>query len=212
MTAIKICGLSEPATLDTALAAGATHVGFVFFPPSPRNVTPDRAASLAGRVPSQVKRVGVFVDPDDNLLETAIRAGRLDAVQLHGEEPPERLLHVKRRFGVQVWKAAPVRTRADIMDALAYRGAADLLLFDAKPPKSANLPGGNGIRFDWRLLEGMAIGMPWGLSGGLDPATVADAIGVTGAPLVDVSSGVEDAPGVKSPDKIKAFCKAVLER
>jgi phosphoribosylanthranilate isomerase len=212
VTLIKICGLTEPATLDAAVAAGCDHVGFVFFPRSPRHLDFDRAAGLAARVPGTVKRVGVFVDPDDGLLEIAIRAGRLDALQLHGEEPPARVADVKRRFGLEVWKAVPVRTRGDIEAARAYRGSADRLLFDAKAPKGADLPGGNGLRFDWRLLEGTSIGMPWGLSGGLDPASVADAIGATGAPLVDVSSGVEDAPGVKSADKIKAFIKAVRER
>jgi phosphoribosylanthranilate isomerase len=212
MTLVKICGLTEPATLDAAVAAGSDHVGFVFFPKSPRNLGFDQAAGLAARTPERIGRVGVFVDPDDGLLETAIRAGRLDAVQLHGEEPPARVADVKRRFGVEVWKAVPVRTRADIDAARAYRGSADRLLFDAKAPKGADLPGGNGLRFDWRLLEGARIGMPWGLSGGLDPASVADACRATGAPLVDVSSGVEDAPGVKSADKIRAFVKAVRER
>lgn len=212
MTLIKICGLTEPATLDVAVASGADYVGFVFFPKSPRNLGFDQAAGLASRTPSRVGRIGVFVDADDALLDTAIRAGRLDGVQLHGDEPPARVSDVKRRFGVDVWKAVPVRTRADIDGARAYRGSADRLLFDAKAPKGADLPGGNGLRFDWRLLEGASIGMSWGLSGGLDPTIVADALGATGAPLVDVSSGVEDAPGVKSADKIRAFVKAVRER
>jgi len=212
MTLVKICGLTEPATLDAAVAAGADHVGLVFFPRSPRHLSFDRAAGLAARVPDRVRRVGVFVDADDAFLETAVRAGRLDAVQLHGDEPPARAADVKRRFGIEVWKAVPVRTRADIDGARAYRGSADRLLFDAKAPKGADLPGGNGLRFDWRLLDGAAIGMAWGLSGGLDPESVADAIGATGAPLVDVSSGVEDAPGVKSAEKIGAFVRAVRER
>jgi len=211
MTAVKICGLSEPATLDAAVAAGTDMVGFVFFPPSPRHLSFERAAALAARVPARIGRVGVFVDPDDALLEAAVAAGRLTAIQLHGSEPPERAAAVKRRFGLETWKAASVRTRADITAAFAFAGAADRLLFDAKAPSSP-LPGGNGLRFDWRLLEGLAIPMAWGLSGGLDPANVADAIGATAAPLVDVSSGVEDAPGVKSAAKIEAFVKAVRER
>lgn len=211
MTRVKICGLSEPATLDAAVAAGTDLVGLVFFPPSPRHLSFERAAAVAARIPERIGRVGVFVDADDALLEAAIAAGRLTAVQLHGAEPPERAAAVKARFGVETWKAAAVRTRADITQAFHFAGAADRLLFDAKAPSSP-LPGGNGLRFDWRLLEGLAIPMAWGLSGGLDPANVAEAIGATGAPLVDVSSGVEDAPGVKSAAKIEAFVKAVRKR
>lgn len=211
MTLVKICGLSEPATLDAAVAAGADFVGLVFFPPSPRHLGFEAAAALASRVPARVGRVGVFVDPDDALVETAIRAARLTALQLHGASPT-RAAEAKRRFGLETWAAVPVATRRDVEGAAAWRGAADRLLFDAKAPKGASLPGGNAVRFDWRLLEGFDVGMPWGLAGGLDPASVAEAIGVTGAPLVDVSSGVEDAPGVKSADKIRAFVKAVRER
>jgi phosphoribosylanthranilate isomerase len=211
MTQVKICGLSEPVTLDAAVAAGADLLGFVFFPPSPRHLSFERAAALAARVPGRVGRVGVFVDADDALLEASIAAGRLTAVQLHGAEPPERAAAVKRRFGVEVWKAAAVRTRADIRDAFRFAGAADRLLFDAKAPSSP-LPGGNGLRFDWALLDGLTVPMPWGLSGGLDAGNVAEAVGATGATLVDVSSGVEEAPGVKSAAKIEAFVKAVRER
>jgi phosphoribosylanthranilate isomerase len=211
MTLVKICGLSEPATLDAAVAAGADYVGLVFFPPSPRHLSFERAAALATRVPDRIGRVGVFVDPDDALIETAIRAARLDILQLHNA-PPARLVELKRRFGLEAWAAVPVGTRRDVEGAAAWRGAADRLLFDAKAPKGASLPGGNAVRFDWRLLEDFDVGMPWGLAGGLDPATVADACRATGAPLVDVSSGVEDAPGVKSADRIRAFVKAVRER
>jgi phosphoribosylanthranilate isomerase len=211
MTLVKICGLSEPATLDAAVAAGADFVGFVFFPPSPRHLSFERAAGLASRVPDRVGRVGVFVDPDDGLIEAAIGAARLSAVQLHGA-PPARLAAIKRRFGREAWTAVPVATRRDIEGAAAWRGGADRLLFDAKAPKGASLPGGNAVRFDWRLLDGFELGMPWGLAGGLDPASVADACRSTGAPLVDVSSGVEDATGVKSAAKIRAFVKAVRER
>ena len=211
MTLVKICGLSEPATLDAAVAAGADHVGLVFFPPSPRHLGFDRAASLATRVPHRVGRVGVFVDPDDLLVESAVRAGRLTVIQLHGAAP-SRLAELKRRFGLEVWAAIPVATRRDVEGSKAWIGAADRLLFDAKAPKGAVLPGGNAVRFDWRLLQGFDVGMPWGLAGGLDPASVAEAIATTAAPLVDVSSGVEDAPGVKSADKIRAFVKAVRGR
>lgn len=211
MTLVKICGLSEPATLDAAVAAGADHVGFVFFPPSPRHLGFERAASLAAHVPERVGRVGVFVDADDLLIESAVRAGRLSVLQLHGAAP-SRLAELKRRFGLEVWAAIPVATRRDIEGAKAWIGAADRLLFDAKAPKGASLPGGNAVRFDWRLLDGVRVGMPWGLAGGLDPASVAEAIATTAAPLVDVSSGVEDAPGVKSSDKIRAFVKAVRGR
>lgn len=211
MTLVKICGLSEPATLDAAVAAGTDYVGFVFFPKSPRHLGFDRADALAGRVPERIGRVGIFVDPDEALLETAIRAGRLGAIQLH-DASPERAAAIKRRFGCELWVAIPVATRRDIEGAAAWRGAADRLLFDAKAPKGADLPGGNALRFDWRLLEGFDPRMPWGLAGGLDAASVADAIGTTGAPLVDVSSGVEDAPGIKSAEKIRAFVKAVRER
>lgn len=211
MTAIKICGLSEPATLDAAVAAGADHVGFVFFPPSPRHLDLDRAAALAARVPDRVGRVGVFVDADDALIEPAMRAARLTAVQLHGADPA-RVAAVKARFAIAVWAAVAVATRRDVAAAAAFRGAADRLLFDAKAPKGASLPGGNALRFDWRLLDGVAMTLDWGLAGGLDPGNVAEAIGATGAPLVDVSSGVEDAPGVKSADRIRAFVKAVRER
>lgn len=211
MTEVKICGLSEPATLDAAVAAGSDHVGFVFFPPSPRHVGFDQAAALAARVPDRTGRVGVFVAPGDALIETAIAAGRLSALQLH-DVMPARAAELRARFGRPVWAAIPVATRADVLGTSAWRGAADRLLFDAKAPKGASLPGGNAVRFDWRLLDGVAVGLPWGLAGGLDPASVAEAVGATGAPLVDVSSGVEDAPGVKSAAKIRAFVKAVRER
>lgn len=212
MTLVKICGLSEPDTLDAAIAAEADLVGFVFYPPSPRAVDPARAAGLAARTPAHIGRVGVFVDPDDDLLDRAVREARLTAIQLHGSETAARVLDVKRQFGRPVWKAAAVRTRADIDEALKFRGIADCLLFDAKSADDDALPGGNGLSFDWRLLEGIGIGMAWCLSGGLDPDNVREARALTRAPLVDVSSGVEDAPGVKSAAKIRAFMKAVRER
>ena len=207
--ATKICGLSTPATLEAALGAQASHVGMVFFPKSPRHVGLDRAADLARRIPARVTTVGVMVDPDDPLLEGALAAGRLGAVQLHGSEGPDRVAAIRSRFRVPVWKAISVRTRADLDGARAYAGAADFLLFDAKTPDGAALPGGMGLRFDWKLLQDFRAPLPWGLSGGLDPSNVAEAVRITGAPLVDVSSGVESAPGVKDVDKIAAFCEAV---
>jgi len=204
----KICGLSTPETLDAAVRHGASHVGFVFFAKSPRNLDPDQAAALIRRVPGHVQKVGVFVDPDDALLDRAIAAG-LTAVQLHGDESPERAAAIRARHKVDVWKAISVRTRADLDGATRYRGAVDRILYDAKTPKGADLPGGMGLRFDWTLLDGFKHPLPWALSGGLDAGNVADAVGISGARLVDVSSGVESAPGVKDADKIAAFLKAV---
>lgn len=204
----KICGLSTPETLDAAIAGGASHVGFVFFPPSPRHVGFDQAAGLAARVPGRVARVGVFVDPDDALVEAAIASARLDALQLH-KVTPERAAQLCTRL--PVWAAVAVKTRTDLAAAQGFRGAADRILYDAKTPDNAALPGGMGVRFDWELLRGHAHPLPWALSGGLDAANVADAVSATGATLVDISSGVESAPGVKDVDKIAAFCKAVAQ-
>jgi phosphoribosylanthranilate isomerase len=201
----KICGLSTPDAVDAAIRHGASHVGFVFFPKSPRDIVPERAGQLA--TPGHVGRIGVFVDPDDAMLAHAVAGGRLTGVQLHGDETAERVAAVKARLGVEVWKAVPVRTRADLDAAHAYRGAADRILYDAKTPKGT-LPGGMGLRFDWKLLDGFAHPLPWALSGGLDAGNVADAVGITGARLVDVSSGVESAPGVKDANRIAAFLKA----
>lgn len=203
----KICGLLTPETLDAAIAGGASHVGFVFYPPSPRDLSFERAAMLAARVPGHVARVGVFVDPDDETVERAIVAGRLDAVQLH-RVTPKRAAVIRARTGLEVWAALPVRTGADLGAAATYRGAVDRLLYDAKTPEGG-LPGGMGLRFDWTLLDGFAHPLPWALSGGLDAENVAEAIGRTGARLVDVSSGVETAPGVKDVEKIRAFLAAV---
>lgn len=207
----KICGLSTPETLDAAIAGGASHVGFVFFAKSPRNVDFDQVRALAARVPAHVGKAGVFVDPDDALIETATAAGMLDVIQLHGKETPERAAAIKDRTGREIWKALSIRTRADLAPAGDYRGAADRLLYDAKPPVGADLPGGLGLRFDWRLLEGFVHPLPWALSGGLDAANIAEAVGISGARLVDISSGVESAPGIKDVDKIAAFLKATAQ-
>ena len=204
----KICGLSTVETLDAAIGGGASHVGFVFFPPSPRALSFGVAEQLAARVPPHVARVGVFVDPDDDLLTRAIEAGRLEAVQLH-KTSPDRAAAIRSRFGRETWAAIAVKTRADLDGARAYATAADRLLYDAKTPAGATLPGGMGVRFDWSLLDGYRHPLPWALSGGLDPANVVEAIRRTGATLVDVSSGVETAPGEKHADKVVAFLRAV---
>lgn len=210
MTDIKICGLSEPGTLGAALGAGASHVGFVFFPASPRHVTVEGARGLARMAEGRARRIGLFVDPRDEDVDAA--AGFLDGVQLHGKESPARVAQLKARTGLSVWKALGVATRADARGAKLYADTADLILFDAKPPVGAAVPGGRGVRFDWRLLDSRPPLRAWGLSGGLSAENVAEAIAVTGAPLVDVSSGVEDRPGRKSAAMIEAFLKAVKER
>ena len=202
----KICGLSTPGTVDAAVAGEASHLGFVFFPGSPRDITPDRAGALIARVPASVGNVGVFVDPDDALVAHAAAAG-LTALQLHGSETPERCAALAARHKLEVWKAIAVRTRGDLDVASRYRGAAARILYDAKSP-AGTLPGGMGLRFDWTLLDGFDHPLPWALSGGLDAGNVAAAVGVTGAQLVDVSSGLESAPGVKDVDKIAAFLQA----
>lgn len=204
----KICGLSTPATLDAAIAGGARHVGFVFFPASPRHVTFAQAAALAARVPSHVSKVGVFVDPDDALISAAVAAGGLDAIQLH-KTAPARTAQLRAQYRAETWAAIAVRTRADLDAVAGFTDAADRILYDAKTPDDAALPGGMGVRFDWALLDGFRHPLPWALSGGLDVANVAEAALRTGASLVDVSSGVETAPGVKDVDKIGRFLKAV---
>ena len=204
----KICGLTSPATIDAAIAGGASHVGLVFFPPSPRHLDPEAAAELAARVPDHVGRVGVFVDPDDALLDRAVAAGRLATLQLH-KTAPDRAAAIRARTGREVWAAVAVKTRADLDQARHFAGAVDRIVYDAKTPAGAALPGGMGVRFDWALLDGFRHPLPWALSGGLDPANVGEAIRRTGATLVDVSSGVESAAGVKDVDKIARFLKAV---
>ncbi len=205
---VKICGLSTPETLDAALAGGASHVGFVFFAKSPRNLSPDQAASLAARVPSHVKSVGLFVDPSPGDLDRILSTVRIDILQLHGEETPDTVAGIAKRHAIEVWKAIPVRTAADRDAGARYRGAASMILYDAKPAPGADMPGGNGLRFDWTLLGGYRHPLPWGLSGGLTPDNLGEALRITSAPLVDVSSGVESGPGVKDVDKIAAFLKA----
>lgn len=206
-TKIKICGLITAESLDACIAARADFCGLNFYPPSPRFVSLDQAAMLARQAENAIGRVGLFVDPDDATLAQTLAAARLDAIQLHGHETPERTAQVRRQFGLPVWKVMSVSTAEDVARAHAYAGAADFLLFDAKTPKGT-LPGGMGLSFDWALLQAYKGPLPWGLAGGLDATNVADAIRLTGAPLVDTSSGVESAPGVKDVDRIRAFCQA----
>lgn len=206
--AIKICGIASPAALDAVIAARADHAGLVFFPPSPRNVTLADAAALGARAAGRIGRVGLFVDADDALLADAVSAASLDAIQLHGKEPPQRAAELRARFGIPVWKALSIASADDVARAAAYVGAVDLVLFDAKTPKGT-LPGGMGLSFDWSLLSAWKAPCAWGLAGGLSADNVAEAVRLTGAPLVDASSGVESAPGVKDAGKIAAFCAAV---
>ena len=206
-TAIKICGIGTTVALEAAIAARADHVGFVFYPPSPRHLALHDAAGLAERAGDRIGKVGLFVDADEGTIGEAVAAAQLDAIQLHGGETPVQAARLRARFGLPVWKALPVATRDDLRGMADYSGAADLILFDAKTPRGA-LPGGMGLAFDWNLLSGYRGSLPWGLAGGLSADNVAEAVRITGAPLVDTSSGVESAPGVKDVDKIAAFCKA----
>ena len=206
--ATKICGISTVEALDAAIEAGANYVGFVFFPPSPRHTDGHAASALAMRGGERIGRVGLFVNADDGLIAESVKAGRLNALQLHGKESPERVAEVRARFGLPVWKAISVASARDVEQAGAYRDLADMLLFDAKTPDDAALPGGMGLRFDWSLLVGWKGRPGWGLAGGLTPQTVAYAIEHSKPPLVDTSSGVESAPGVKDTNLIHAFCEA----
>ena len=206
--AIKICGISTPETLAAVIAARAEFVGFNFHPASPRCVSPAQAQALGAQAAGRVKRVGLFVDPNDDALADALASGTLDALQLHGSESPARAAELRARFGLPVWKVNSVASRADLDRAKNYIGAADFILLDAKTP-AGSLPGGMGLKFDWALLSGWKAPLPWGLAGGLTPSNVAEAIARTGAPLVDTASGVESTPGIKDPAKIAAFCAAV---
>ncbi|MDQ0511090.1 phosphoribosylanthranilate isomerase [Ancylobacter amanitiformis] len=205
---IKICGLSTPETLEAALGAGADMVGMVFFPPSPRHVDLATAQTLAARARGRARIVALTVDADDATLAAIVAAVRPDLLQLHGTESPERLAILRARFGVPVMKAVGIAMPADLDRLAAYDGRADRLLLDAKPPKGAVLPGGNGVPFDWNLIAGRAFAAPFLLGGGLDPANVGAAVRLIRPDGVDVSSGVERAPGIKDPDRIAAFVRA----
>lgn len=203
--AVKICGLTEPAGLAAAIGAGARYLGFVFFAKSPRHLAPQAAAQLAAQVPLGVAKVGLFVDPDDAALDATLAHMPLDMIQLHGNETPARVAAIKARAGLPVMKAVGLAEPRDLDALWDYGLVADMLLIDAKPPKDAELPGGNGLAFDWRLLAGRQILKPWLLAGGLTPENVAQAVRLTRAPGVDVSSGVESAPGVKDPERVCRF-------
>lgn len=208
MTLIKICGLTTPDTLAAALEGGADFVGAVVFPRSPRHLEPDQAAALFAAVRGRAQVVAVAVDPDDALLAEIGRTLKPDFVQLHGREAPERAEAVRRLAGAGVIKALPIRSEADFAPAPAWADVADHLMFDARPPEGSTLPGGVGHSFDWRLLTGRAFDRPWFLAGGLVPENVDEALRISGAPMVDVSSGVESAPGVKDAGRIAAFIQA----
>lgn len=206
---VKVCGLTEPTHVEQAAALGATYVGLIFYPPSPRFVDPARARGLAAHVPAHVGTVGVFVDASDTEIEAVLQAVPLDLLQLHGDETPERVREVALRFGCQVIKALRVEEADDLAPLAHHAEAADMILLDAKPPRDAAWPGGHGLSFDWRLLEGLELAKPWALAGGLHAGNLEAAIALTGAPMVDVSSGVESRPGVKDPAKLEAFFAAV---
>ncbi|HWT29660.1 MAG TPA: phosphoribosylanthranilate isomerase [Propylenella sp.] len=207
-TEIKICGLSDEESVDAALVAGADFVGFAFFARSPRNVTLERAAGLAQRIRGRAGIVALTVDADDSVLGDIAETLRPDLLQLHGSETPERVARVRETTGRPVMKVVGVAEAGDLI-ALGRYGVADRFMLDAKPPRDATRPGGNGVAFDWSILRGFAPAKPWFLSGGLNPANVAAALDATGATGVDVSSGVETAPGKKSPALIHAFVAAV---
>ena len=205
--ATKICGLTSPAAVAAAIAGKAQFVGAVFYPPSPRSLAPAAAGDLLAPVPHDIRKVGVFVDPDDAQLATAVATAGLDIVQLHGAETPARVAAIKARTGRPVMKAIKVRSAPDLAAAAPFEAVADWLLFDAWPPGDtpATLPGGNALSFDWRLLTGRAWRRPWFLAGGIDPDNLREAVTISGARFVDVSSGVERVPGDKDPAKIAAF-------
>jgi phosphoribosylanthranilate isomerase len=205
---IKICGLTTSEALDAALAAGADMVGFVFFAPSPRHVELAAARALGERVRGRALKVALSVDADDGELAASVDALKPDMLQLHGTESPERVVAVRGRFGLPVMKAVPIAERSDLAATRGYDAVADRLIFDARATRAATRPGGLGKSFDWRLLEGLTTSVPFMLSGGLDAGNVAEALRITGAPGVDVSSGVERALGEKDLGKIRAFIAA----
>ncbi|MFO0996884.1 MAG: phosphoribosylanthranilate isomerase [Alphaproteobacteria bacterium] len=207
----KICGINDAQALDAAVAHGASYVGFVFYPRSPRYLAPSAAGALARRAPAGVVRVGLFVDVDDQGIEAILKEAPLDMLQFHGAEPPERIRATKARLGLPVMKAIKIGSAPDLEWADRFGDSADWLLFDAKVPATMTgaLPGGNALSFDWQLLSGARIALPWMLSGGLTSANVAEAVRTSGAQVVDVSSGVEDRPGHKDPGRIAEFLRVV---
>jgi phosphoribosylanthranilate isomerase len=207
--AAKICGLSSHVAVAAAADGGASYLGFVFYQRSPRAVSPTEVARLCTGIRRGIERVGLFVDPDNDTIARVLDIAPIDILQLHGKESPQRLVETKQRFGRKVIKALPISGPDDVRDAAQYEDAADLLLFDAKPPgRQDALPGGNGLAFDWRLIAGCSWRCPWMLSGGLTAEMLPEAVRLSGAACVDVSSGVEIRPGCKDPDKIRAFLAA----
>jgi phosphoribosylanthranilate isomerase len=204
----KICGLTDAAAVEAAVTHGADMVGFVFYPPSPRNVSAEQAETLLHSVPSGIDRVGLFVDPETDFLDQILAKARLDLLQLHGDETPERCRAISVYFGLPIIKAIKVSTKADLKMAKDYEDAVDWLMFDARPAADGALPGGNGRAFDWTILKGAEFKRPWLLAGGLTPDNLSQAVQQSGASAVDVSSGVESAPGQKDPAKIHAFLHA----
>lgn len=207
---VKICGINSAPAMNAAVEAGADLVGLVFYPPSPRALAPEAAAVLAALVPERIARVGLLVDAGDTTITAIVEAVPLELLQLHGRETPARVAEIRARFGLPVMKAVKIAGPDDLTEAAAYVEVVDRLLFDAKPPKEMTdaLPGGNALAFDWQLLAGRSWPRPWMLSGGLDAENLAEAVRISGAEAVDVSSGVEDSPGKKNPDKIRAFVAA----
>ena len=207
--AAKICGLSTEAAVTTAVAGGAAYLGFVFYPPSPRAVRADQAAQLGAAVPSAITRVGLFVDADNDMIGAVLAEAPIDLLQLHGHESPDRVADIKQRFALPVMKAVAIASPEDLTGAARYEEVADLLLFDAKPPRRPDaLPGGNGLAFDWGLIAARSWRREWMLSGGLTAELLPEAVRISGATAVDVSSGVESRPGEKDLDKIRAFLAA----
>jgi phosphoribosylanthranilate isomerase len=206
---LKICGLRTEEALAAALAGGASHVGFIFFPKSPRNIEPAEAGRLRRLADGKAKAVAVTVDADDAALDGIVNAVAPDVLQLHGSESPARVTELKARYGLPVMKALSIRERSDLDQVADYAGIAGRLLFDAKPPKGAELPGGNGMAFDWRLLSGVDPAIPYMLSGGLNASNIAEALAIARPSGIDISSGVESAPGVKDIGLIEAFFRAV---
>lgn len=208
---IKICGLKTPEAVERALSRGATHIGFIFFPKSPRHIEPDLAGRLAEAARGRAKVVAVTVDADNDDLDEIVDLLRPDILQLHGQESPDRVLTIRALYGLPVMKAFSVREAADLEKIDPYIGIVERFLFDAKPPKGSELPGGNGVSFDWTLLQSLDGSVDYMLSGGLNRENVAEALAVTRAPGIDISSGVESAPGVKDVAMIDAFFDAVKE-
>ena len=207
----KICGINDPEAMRAAITGRASHVGLVFYAPSPRAVNPGEAMALSAVVPERVQKVGLFVDPEDDQIDKTLSVVKLDMLQLHGDETPDRVRDLKARTGKKIMKVIKVSEPEDLVRAEAYVRIADALMFDAKPPKGMKdaLPGGNAVSFDWRILSGRKWPLPWMLAGGLTKYNVETAVELSGARIVDTSSGVEDVPGHKNVDKITEFLRAV---